>query len=118
MLKVVDQNEFDYLVDGAVAKAVGTGWEDATVKAAKQVRKYRDTIFQLVTLLPAGAIIAGNSGNYTVGEREASCTCKAGKAGRKCWHRSAARLVRRMVERGIVTNDLSRAIEEIEELFA
>ena len=27
MLKVVDQIEFDYLVDGAVAKAVGTSWE-------------------------------------------------------------------------------------------
>jgi hypothetical protein len=118
MLKVVDQIEFDYLVDGAVAKAVGTSWEVAVVKAAQQVRKYRDRINNLVILFPAGAIVAGNNGNYTIGADEASCTCKAGKHGLKCWHRPAARMVRRMIEQGIVVKDLSRAEEEAEELFA
>lgn len=117
MLKVVDNAEFDYLVDGAVTKAVGTSWEAATVKAAQMVRKYRNTISNLVILFPAGAIVAGNNGNYSVGAGEVSCTCKAGKNGLKCWHRPAARMVRRMLETGIIVNDLSRATEEVEELF-
>lgn len=118
MLKVVDQTEFDHAIDGAVAKAVGTTWEDAAVKAAKQVRKYRTNIANLVILFPTGAIVAGNNGNYSVGEGETTCNCKAGKNGLKCWHRPAARMVRRMVEQGIVVNDLSRAEEEAEELFS
>lgn len=118
MLRVVNQTEFDYTLDSAVTKAVGTSWEAAVVKAAQQVRKYRDRINSLVILFPAGAIVAGNNGNYTIGADEASCTCKAGKNGLKCWHRPAARMVRRMVEAGVIVNDLSRAIEEVEELFA
>lgn len=117
MLKVIDQAEFDYVVDGAVTKAVGTSWEVAVVKAAQQIRKYRDRINNLVILFPVGAIVAGNNGNYSVGEGETTCDCNAGKNGLKCWHRPAVRMVRRMVEQGIVVNDLSRAIEEDEELF-
>jgi hypothetical protein len=117
MLKVVDQVGFDHVVDGAVIRATGTSWEAATVKAAQQVRKYRTNLSGLVILSPTGAVVAGTNGNYTVGERESSCNCKAGKNGSKCWHRPAVRLVRRMVEAGIVVNDLSRAIEEVDELF-
>jgi hypothetical protein len=53
---------------------------------------------------------------YTV--TSAACPCKAGQAGRPCWHRAAARLIERVSEASSKAQSRAAAQQAVDELFA
>ncbi len=116
MLKIVNQQELDCVIDGAVTKAVGTSWEKQTVDAAKHIRgwmKHKFGINGFISVHDEYTLVVGNNGVYHVPAGEQACNCKAGKNGLRCWHRPAARLVRRAIEQGFVINIKPNAVEEL-----
>ena len=98
-------------VEALAEAAKNTKWENAAAKAAKKIEE----------AIPAFLtddnefVVIGTSGNYSVTNQEQNCTCTAARHGRCCWHRAAARMVRRLYQQHLV--EVAEEVIE-EELFA
>ena len=88
----IDQNRMQQVVEEAFNKVSGDRrWETAIVKAAQQLESNPYLHFDgdaLLILSPSNEIYRANG----------TCSCKAFKNGQPCWHRAAARLVKRYRE--------------------
>ncbi|MDX6693219.1 MAG: hypothetical protein QOF02_822 [Blastocatellia bacterium] len=88
----IDQDKFQQVAQEAFDKVWGNRrWETAIAKAAAQLESNPYMHFDgqsLLILSPSGEIYSANG----------SCQCKAFSQGHPCWHRAAARLVKRYNE--------------------
>lgn len=88
----IDQDRLERVAQEAFDKVSGNRrWETAIVKAKQQIESNPYLHFDgysLLILSPSGEIYTANG----------SCQCKAYEKGFPCWHRAAARLVRRYNE--------------------
>lgn len=100
-------------------KAENTVWENAAYKAAKNIEDWSNRGWPRISVTASGTYVPSSDGRdlYLVSMEEKTCSCPAFKAGKKCWHRAAARMIRRMLEAGAVELELTNMTEE-EELFA
>jgi hypothetical protein len=97
------------------AKAEETVWENAAYKAAKTIEEWSHKGWPRVSVTASGTYVPSSNGRelYLVSTEEKTCSCPAFKAGKKCWHRAAARMIRRMLEAGAVELEVAT-----EDLFA
>ncbi len=88
----IDQSRMLEVIQAAFDKIAGSGrWQTAIVKAKQQIEENPYLHFDGDTLLilsPSGEIYTANG----------SCQCKAYAKNQPCWHRAAARLVKRYNE--------------------
>lgn len=88
----IDQDRMQRVAQEAFDKVSGNRrWETAIVKAKGQLDSNPYIHFDgqsLLILSPSGEIYTANG----------ACQCKAFAEGQPCWHRAAARLVRRYNE--------------------
>lgn len=88
----IDQNKLQHVAQEALDKVSDNQrWETAIVKAKAQleVNPYMHFDGQsLLILSPSGEIYSANG----------TCQCKAYMSGQPCWHRAAARLIKRYNE--------------------
>jgi len=88
----IDQNRMLQVVQEAFDKVLDSRrWQIAIVKAKQQIEDNPYIHFDgqaLLILSPSGEIYSANG----------SCQCKAYANGQPCWHRAAARLVKRYNE--------------------
>jgi hypothetical protein len=88
----IDQNKLQQVAQEAFNKVSGNRrWEIAIVKAKAQLEVNPYIHFDgnvLLILSPSGEIYSANG----------TCQCKAFSQGQPCWHRAAARLVKRYNE--------------------
>ena len=88
----IDQNKMQQVVEEAFNKVGGNRrWETAIVKAAQQLESNPYLHFDgdaLLILSPSNEIYRANG----------TCQCKAFQNHQPCWHRAAARLVKRYNE--------------------
>jgi hypothetical protein len=88
----LDENKMQRVAQEAFDKVLGNRrWETAIAKAKAQLESNPYIHFDgkaLLILSPSGEIYTAN----------ASCQCKAYVKGQPCWHRAAARLVKRYNE--------------------
>jgi hypothetical protein len=96
-------------------KAENTVWENAAYKAAKTIEEWSHGGWPRVSVTASGTYVPSSNKRelYLVSIGEKTCSCPAFKAGKKCWHRAAARMIRRMLEAGAVEMELVT-----EDLFA
>jgi hypothetical protein len=97
-------------------KAENTVWENAAYKAARNIEEWAHKGWPRVSVTASGTYVPSSKGRelYLVSTEEKTCSCSAFKAGKKCWHRAAARMIRRMLEAGAVEMELAN----MEDLFA
>jgi len=88
----LDQDRMQQVVQEAFNRATGNRrWETAIVRAKQQLESNPYMHFEggeLLVLSESGEIYTANG----------SCQCKAFANHQPCWHRAAARLVRRYTE--------------------
>lgn len=88
----VDQSRMQQVIQEAFNKVSGSRrWQTAIVKAKQQIEENPYLHFDgsaLLILSPSGEIYSANG----------TCQCKAFRSGQPCWHRAAARLVKRYNE--------------------
>ncbi len=88
----IDQNKLQEVAQEAFDKAQGSQrWQTAIVKAKVEIENnpYMHVDGDaLLILSPSNEIYRANG----------TCTCKAYMNGQPCWHRAAARLVKRYLE--------------------
>ncbi|HEX8139022.1 MAG TPA: SWIM zinc finger family protein [Pyrinomonadaceae bacterium] len=88
----IDQSKLQQVVQEAFDKVPNSlRWQTAIVKAKQQFEENPYMHFDgksLLILSPSGEIYNVNG----------TCQCKAYKSGQPCWHRAAARLVKRYNE--------------------
>lgn len=88
----IDTNRMAEVVQAAFDKAQGSRrWQSAIVKAKQQIEENPYMHFDgqaLLVLSPSGEIYSSNG----------VCQCRAYASGQPCWHRAAARLVKRYNE--------------------
>jgi hypothetical protein len=88
----IDQNRMQQVIQEAFGKVADSRrWQTAIVKAKQQIEENPYLHFDgraLLILSPSGEIYSANG----------SCQCKAYQQGHPCWHRAAARLVKRYNE--------------------
>lgn len=88
----IDQNKMQQVVQEAFDKVSGSlRWQTAIVRAQQQIEENPYIHFDgcsLLILSPSGEIYSANG----------TCQCKAYANGQPCWHRAAARLVKRYNE--------------------
>jgi hypothetical protein len=88
----LDQDRMQQVAQEAFDRVSGNRrWEVAIAKARQQLESNPFMHFDgqsLLILSPSGEIYSANG----------SCQCKAFAKGQPCWHRAAARLVRRYSE--------------------
>jgi hypothetical protein len=88
----IEQERFSEVVQKALSKASDSKrWQKAIVRAAVEIQVNPFLEWQngaLLILSPSNEIYEANG----------SCQCKAYEQGFPCWHRAAARLVRRYNE--------------------
>lgn len=88
----LDQDRMQQVAQEAFNRASGNHrWEVAIAKARQQLESNPYMHFDgqsLLILSPSGEIYTANG----------ACQCKAFAKGQPCWHRAAARLVRRYNE--------------------
>jgi hypothetical protein len=88
----IDQNKLQQISQQAFDKVSGNRrWEAAIVKATAQLEANPYIHFDgqsLLILSPSGEIYSANG----------TCQCKAFSQGQPCWHRAAARLIKRYNE--------------------
>lgn len=88
----IDQDKIQQLAQDAFNKVSGRRrWETAIVKAKVQLETNPYMHFDgqsLLILSPSGEIYHANG----------VCQCKAYMSGQPCWHRAAARLIKRYNE--------------------
>lgn len=88
----LDQNRMQDVVQEALNKISGNRrWESAIAKAKTQLESNPYMHFEDSELL----VLSESGEIYTA---SGSCQCKAFANGQPCWHRAAARLVRRYNE--------------------
>jgi hypothetical protein len=88
----LDQNKLQEIVEKAFNAAGSRRWEVAIVKAKQQIESNPYMHFDgdaLLILSPESSEIYRANG---------TCQCKAFTHGQPCWHRAAARLVKRYNE--------------------
>ncbi|HEX8920653.1 MAG TPA: hypothetical protein VF766_04205 [Pyrinomonadaceae bacterium] len=91
MLKV-DQSRFEQVISAAIESASDNRrWTNAIRKAVEQIETNPYLHMQ------DGALLVLSSSNeiYTA---NGTCQCKAYMSGQPCWHRAAARLLKRYQE--------------------
>ncbi len=88
----IDQTKMQQVIQEAFDKATGSRrWQTAIVKAKVEIENNPYMHFDgdaLLILSPSNEIYRANG----------TCTCKAFTHGSPCWHRAAARLVKRYNE--------------------
>ncbi len=88
----INQDRMQLVIQQAFDRVVGNRrWENAIVKAKQQLESNPYMHFDggsLLVLSESGEIYQANS----------ACQCKAYSKGQPCWHRAAARLVKRYNE--------------------
>jgi ABC-type transporter MlaC component len=88
----LDQNKMQQVAQEAFDKVSGNRrWETAIAKAKAQLEMNPYIHFDgqsLLILSPSNEIYTANG----------TCQCKAYRSGQPCWHRAAARLVKRYNE--------------------
>ena len=88
----IDQDRIQTVAQEAFDKVSGNRrWETAIVKAKIQLETNPYMHFNgqsLLILSPSGEIYTANG----------SCQCRAYESGQPCWHRAAARLIKRYNE--------------------
>jgi hypothetical protein len=88
----IDQDRIQQVAQEAFDKVSGKRrWETAIAKAKAQLESNPYMHFDgqsLLILSPSGEIYTANG----------TCQCKAFESGQPCWHRAAARLVKRYNE--------------------
>ncbi len=88
----IDQDRMQQVVQEAFDRVAGNRrWENAIVRAKQQLESNPYMHFDggaLLVLSESGEIYQANG----------ACQCKAYSKGQPCWHRAAARLVRRYNE--------------------
>ena len=91
-MQSLDQDKIQQVAQEAFNKVSGNRrWETAIVKAKVQLETNPYMHFDgqsLLILSPSGEIYTANG----------SCQCKAYRSGQPCWHRAAARLIKRYNE--------------------
>lgn len=91
-------------------KAESTLWENAAYKAARNIEDWLNNRgWPRVSVTASGTYVPSSDGRelYLVSMEEKTCSCPAFKAGKKCWHRAAARMIRRMLDAGAVELELA-----------
>ncbi|GIV86207.1 MAG: hypothetical protein KatS3mg054_0236 [Chloroflexus sp.] len=96
-------------------KAEGTIWENAAYKAARAIEDWSNKGWPRISVTASGTYVPSSDGRglYLVSKGEKDCSCQAFKAGKKCWHRAAARMIQRMLEAGAVELELANMTEEL-----
>ena len=88
----IEQERFEQVTQEAFDKAQGSRrWQSAIVKAKQEIESNPYMHFDgsvLLILSPSNEIYSANG----------TCQCKAFSNGQPCWHRAAARLVKRYNE--------------------
>lgn len=87
----LNQQRFERIVEAAFNKTSNLRWQTAIVKAKQQIEANPYLTWQgdaLLILSPSNEIYRANG----------VCQCKAFRNGKPCWHRAAARLVKRYNE--------------------
>jgi hypothetical protein len=88
----IDQNKLQQIAQEAFDKVSGNRrWETAIAKAKAQLETNPYIHFDGQTLL----ILSPSDEIYTA---NGTCQCKAYRSGQPCWHRAAARLIKRYNE--------------------
>ncbi len=97
-IKTVDANLTLGLADRMAEKTLDTPWETAAYKAVKKIEEWVEKGWG-VNIAPDGMYIPSESKKnivYFVPTGEGTCECEAFAHGRRCWHRAAARMIRRL----------------------
>lgn len=96
-------------------KAENTVWENAAYKAAKNIEDWTHKGWPRISVTASGTYVPSSNGRdlYLVSMEEKTCSCPAFKAGKTCWHRAAARMIRRMLEAGAVELELADMTEDL-----
>lgn len=96
-------------------KAENTLWENAAYKAARTIEDWSNKGWPRISVTASGTYMPSSDGRglYLVSKGEKDCSCPAFKAGKKCWHRAAARMIQRMIEAGAVELELADMTEEL-----
>lgn len=88
----INQSKLEQVAQEALARVAGNRrWQNAIEKAIAQLESNPYMHFDgdaLLMLSPSGEIYRANG----------ACQCKAYESGQPCWHRAAARLVKRCNE--------------------
>ena len=88
----IDTNKLQQVAQAAFDKVYGQRrWEVAITKAKVQIEENHFMHFDggaLLILSPSNEIYRANG----------TCQCKAYRNGQPCWHRAAARLIKRYME--------------------
>lgn len=88
----IDQNKLQQVAQEAFDKVSGSRrWETAIAKAKVELESNPYMYFDGQSLL----ILSSSGEIYTA---NGTCQCKAYMSGQPCWHRAAARLVKRYNE--------------------
>ncbi len=97
-IKTVDANFVLGLIDRMAEKALDTPWETAAYKAVKKVEEWVEKGWGVLVASDGIYIPSDSKKNtqYFVLTGEATCECEAFAHGRRCWHRAAARMIRRL----------------------
>ncbi len=88
----LNQETMQQVIQAAFDKVSGSRrWQTAIAKAKRELEDNPYMHFDghaLLILSPSGEIYSANG----------TCQCKAYRSGQPCWHRAAARLVKRYME--------------------
>jgi hypothetical protein len=88
----IDQDRMQQIAQDAFNKVLGSRrWETAIAKAQVQIETNPYMHFDGQSLL----ILSASGEIYSV---NGTCQCKAYQSGQPCWHRAAARLIKRYNE--------------------
>jgi hypothetical protein len=91
-MQSLDQDKMQQVAQEAFEKVSGNRrWETAIAKAKAQLETNPYIHFDGQSLL----ILSSSDEIYTA---NGTCQCKAFKSGQPCWHRAAARLIKRYNE--------------------
>ena len=87
----INQSRMNEVIQEAFNKTSNLRWQMAITKAGAELQENPYTHIDgdaLLILSPSGEIYSANG----------ACQCKAFSHGQPCWHRAAARLVKRYME--------------------
>lgn len=88
----IDRNRMEQVIQEAFDKVAGSRrWQTAIARAKRELEENPYMHFDgyaLLILSPSDEIYSANG----------TCQCKAFRSGQPCWHRAAARLVKRYME--------------------